>query len=117
MIPETITYDHQHLQPITIRIPDVPYRRKGRAAVGWVKAAKPGMQWSDLDRLLVKSWESRSILIRLEVPRSRTRDGTPREWMDSVEGLLPEISKKWTVELVYFGGSPDSSESLWTLQL
>ena len=49
-------------------------------------------EWSDLDHLLAKLWESHSI-------RPKVICSTP-EMRDPVESLLPEITKRGIIDLI-----------------
>lgn len=62
-----------------------------------VEETSPGARWSDLDRLLLKFWDSHSI--RPKVVDSRTEDekrGT-RDW---VRYLFPEATKGGIIDVV-----------------
>lgn len=89
---KTITSKHQALRQIAIDIPPDPgYRLRAK----WIRGAEPGMQWSDLDRLLVQLQESHSICLKIENPPSMT--GGVDEWAGF---LLPETTERGTVNLV-----------------
>ena len=55
-------------------------------------------QWSELDRLLVRLWESRSILPKVIHPTMR---GGPYGTKDFIGHLLPEMMKREMITLVY----------------
>ena len=88
---KTITTNHQDLQQISIQLPYCPRRgRHCRTIIERGKTLRNGMQWSDLDSLLVQFWESRSI--RLRVVCFWTSDGIrARDW---AVYLLPEATKR-----------------------
>ena len=57
--------------------------------------ANSRMGWSDLDRLLVEFWESRSICLLVLCPSRDWR--SVQEW---VKYLLPEVMKRGIVDVV-----------------
>lgn len=66
----------------------------------WVRGlaeTNPGVGWSDLDRLLVQLWESRSIRTKLESTESQSGVGG---MMDSVVRLLLELTKSGIIDPV-----------------
>ena len=82
---ETITPENQGFQRITVDVDRV------RILVG----VDPGVGWPDLDHLLVRFWESRSIRTTLE------SFGRPlRGMMDFAMCLLPELTKRGAIDLV-----------------
>ena len=88
MALESITSEHRDLRKITI---EPPYKD------GWVEVplsaqaqlnvAKPGVRWSDADRLLVQLSETWSIRPEVQLLIS----GRDMKW---AEYLLPEVMKK-----------------------
>lgn len=75
---ETILPDHRDLQQVTIRVPPPPastYSGKERHVIEMVEAASPGVRWSDLDRVLIGFWESRSIRSKVTYFPKRTEKG------------------------------------------
>ena len=87
---QTITPEHRDLRGISIRMP----RSLVFGGVGPDTVHSLGVaiyrRWSDLDRLLVEFWESRSIR-----PRVGCRGLGAMQWdMDyCIEYLLPEITR------------------------
>ena len=56
------------------------------------------MRWSDLDRLLVGFWESRSIRPKVMCPQPRTED--EGRVGDLAEYLLPELTRRGIMDIV-----------------
>ena len=95
MALQTITSEHKDLRQISICFscditldgPSANIRENiGEAA---------SEQWLDLDRLLIRFWESHSIRPEISYPYG-SRDG-PKEVLDC---LLPEIMKREIADLV-----------------
>ena len=88
MALETITSEHRDLRKITI---EPPFRddwvEDPLTAQAQLNVAKPGVRWSDADRLLVQLSETWSI--RPEVPLLMS--GRGMKW---AEYLLPEVTKR-----------------------
>jgi hypothetical protein len=99
---ESITSAHQGLEKISLYI---PHRDECRpTGMERVEKVNPGMRWSDLDLLLVKFWETRSICPQVLFPSSPRRDGASvQEW---AKYLLPEVMKKGIVDVVEISKSP-----------
>lgn len=97
MMLETITSGHRDLRQISIHIPYAPDYNRDLRLIEQVSAAKPGMRWSDLDRLLVQLWESHSIKSKVVCPRSRNRTMRVEDW---TKYLLPGIADRGIVELI-----------------
>ena len=94
---QTITPEHWGLQQISIRIPYAPTGdEEKRETIERIETAKPGMRWSDLDRLLVQLWESR--LIRPKIVYPPAMDGIKAK--DWASYLLPETTRRGTIDLV-----------------
>jgi len=74
---ETVTFQHQDLQQISIHIPPtLSHAMPGDdATVERVEGADPQTQWSDLDRLLVRFWDTRSIRPKVVYPRTKDSGG------------------------------------------
>ena len=97
--------DHPDLRKISLRI---PLCRCSDVNKRLIEEADLGMQWSDLDRLLVQFWESHSIQVKVACPSPLNSDG----WsvLDWVTFLLPELMKRGITDLVevpgrwFFGG-------------
>ena len=102
MTLETIMPRHRDLQQVSIQIDQdfACIAARNRAAVEeQIERANPGMRWSDLDRFLIKLWESRAI--RTTVIYSQPEIiGGEREMKDWVMYLLPELTKREIVDLV-----------------
>ena len=86
---QTVTPKHRDLQQILIHIP-FDFAIDGasmdiRQAVGETTYD----QWLDLDRLLVRLWESHTIR-----PMIRHTGMSPTEAIDRVRCLLPEMTKR-----------------------
>ena len=84
---ETITSKHRDFRKIYI---DVDHVRE-------LDKANPEVAWSDLDRLLVKFWESRSIRTRLGLTEPPKRAGGMR---GLAMFLLPELTKRGMIDFV-----------------
>jgi hypothetical protein len=97
MMLETITSKHRDLRQISIHIPHPLDYTSDLGLIERVEAAKPGMRWSDLDRLLVHLWESHSIHSKVVCPRSRNKSMRVDDW---ARYLLPEIVERGIVEPV-----------------
>ena len=96
---ETITSRHQYLQQISIRILRVRrYAQEGDFAIDWIERAYPVTWWSDLDRLLVQFWDSRSIRPKVLLPPTRKEVGM-KDWG---EHLFPELTRRGVVDLVEY---------------
>jgi hypothetical protein len=89
MMLNTITPDHRDLRSFSIHTPGIS-DCVGEQFVKEVEAARPGMQWPDLDRLLVEFWESRSIPSRVMVYGL-----SDEQVMEEQRYLLPETTKKY----------------------
>ena len=96
---QSITSEHQDLRGISIDIPFPATFRKNSAIIVLVEErGRPGMRWSDLDRLLVGFWESRSIRPKVMCPQPRTED--EGRVGDLAEYLLPELTKRGIMDVV-----------------
>jgi len=98
MTLETITLHHQDLQQLSIHIPQIVsyIAHEDGAALEQNEVVDVGVQWPDLDHLLLKFWDSRSIRPKIVGPRVRNGRGT-RDW---VGNLLPELTKRGIIDLV-----------------
>ena len=96
---ETITPQHRDLQQITI-CPDTWDRsvREDGDAVEQTEDTNPGTQWLDVDRLLVKFWDSR--LIRPKVVYLPKVANENKETRDRVLNLFPESKKRGIIDQV-----------------
>ena len=92
---ETITPAHRNLQQITIYIPYDPQAHFNffTSTVGEEKCG----QWSNLDRLLVRFWESRSIRPGVAYDTSMVQWGWARAY---TEDLLPQIAARGIIDYV-----------------
>lgn len=86
---KTLTPNHRDLHQISIYIP-VNRFLKTRLAMEEIHR-----QWADLDHFLVQLWESNAIHTRV-IYRLKGE----KEARECVRGLLPEMTKRGTVELV-----------------
>ena len=97
MALQTITLDHRELRQITIYVPYyLTYYGFGhdiRRSIGET-AFRP---WSELDRLLVQFWESRSIHPRVGCMRLG-EEGQNVAYC--ISGLFPEMMKRRIIDLV-----------------
>jgi len=97
MTLKTITPEHRDLRQIVIYLSrDLTLFEVGADLKQFLGGAI-SRQWSDLDRLLVEFWESRSIRPRV----GRVTQGERRRSMEYCIGcLLPEIKKRGIVDMV-----------------
>lgn len=86
---KTLTPNHRDLHQISIYI-HVNRFLKTRLAMEEIHR-----QWADLDHFLVQLWESNAIHTRV-IYRLKGE----KEARECVRGLLPEMTKRGTVELV-----------------
>ena len=97
MALQTITPEHRDLPQISIYVPHYlacfSVDADVEQAIGGVNFG----QWLDLDRLLVRLWESHSI--RSKVIREVLK-GEKRGMRDCIETLLPEAMKRGMIDLV-----------------
>lgn len=102
MTLDTITSEHQDLHQISIRIPHIlGYATAQECTTIERRIGKmnPGTRWSDLDRLLVGFWESRSIRAAVVYHRTPRRNGA-RGIRDWATYLFPELTKRGVIDLV-----------------
>ena len=90
---KTITADHRDLQQISIRVPYPSDEGQHRRTMIGGETARPGMRWSDLDRLLVQLWESHSVRLRIVLPWTRDK-ARANGWAGY---LLPETTKRGVI--------------------
>jgi len=92
----TITPKHRNLRRISICMPrDLALGGAGSDIIQSLGEAA-SRRWSDLDRLLVKFWESRSIRPRVGYELGLAKN---QENMDySIGRLLPEVTKRGIVD-------------------
>jgi hypothetical protein len=93
MTLRTITPEHRDFRQIEIHIPYYLILPGDSVNVRQAIGAANFGQWLDLDRLLVKLWESHSIRPKI-VPMEMTGTG------DFVECLLPEVMRSGILDLV-----------------
>ena len=101
MALQTITPGHGDLRQITLHICGYSFRDPATYVRQMVGEAEYE-QWVDLDRLLVQLWELHSIRPKVTygvVPEHREKDV-----IDCVSYLLPETTKKGTVDLANHRG-------------
>ena len=95
MALQTIGHRHRDLRQISIHVPLDLTLIRSYEDVGEVIGAGILEQWLDLDRTLVRLWESHSI--RTSVIRSRKSEAG---LVDCIGSLLPEMMRRGRVELV-----------------
>ena len=98
MTLQTLTPKHRDFQRISFHI---PYHHTVSAActdIRKIVGETAYEQWLDLDRLLVRFWESHSIRPKIAYPY-RSEEGR-KGGMYFVSRLLPEITKRGAVDLV-----------------
>jgi hypothetical protein len=81
---ETITSEHKNISGISIHV------------IERVQGTDPDMGWSDLDHLLVRFWESRSIRPKFACTRTPVGAGAMKNWALC---LLPELTKRGIIDL------------------
>lgn len=91
MMLNTVTSEHRDLQNIIISVPDA-FDESSEPMAEEVEAARPGMRWWDLDRLLARFWESRSIPTKF-IHYLENERGAPDEWY-----LLPQAMRREAIE-------------------
>ena len=96
---KTITPGHRNFRLISIRLPSMLRRIIPSDAPLRIEAGSHGVEWSDLDLLLVQFWESHSIRPKIVCPWSRPVNST-RGAKDLVLYLLPESMKRGILDLV-----------------
>ena len=98
MALETITFHHLDLERLSIHIPQTMsyITHEDGVALEQNEAVDPGVQWPDLDRLLLKFWDSRLIRPTIVSPRMGNGRGT-KDWAGN---LLPELTKRGIIDLV-----------------
>ena len=95
---ETITSRHQNLQRISIHLPQIFHQiTREDGVTEWAIRIDFGIQWLDLDNLLVQFWESRSIRPKVVYPLTNDRK---EEMRNGAGHLLPEVTKRGIVDLV-----------------
>jgi len=97
MALETITPEHQELRQISIYVPYHLTLYNVGADIRQSLGEKISRRWSDLDRLLVQFWESRSIRPRVGCVRVG-EEGQNTEHL--IGCLLPETTKRGIVDPV-----------------
>ena len=99
---ETLGSKQRGLRQISIRVPsDLVYVAAEDCAVveQRIEKANPGTRWSDLDRVLVRLWESHVTHVTVVYPQPGRRRGA-REMKDWAVYLLPEVTKRGIIDLV-----------------
>ena len=87
MALQTITSSHRDLQQILIYFP---------SRYIYTRNQETNRQWMDLDRLLVQLWESHAICTKLMYSETSEDEFV----CGYIRGLLPEVTKGVTIELV-----------------
>jgi len=93
---QTITPKHQDFQQISIHVRFGPSLTGAGVDVRQTVGERILGEWSDLDRLLVKFWESRSIRPEVISTMINREQGT----IDWIGCLLPEVTKRDLVLIV-----------------
>ena len=103
MTLETIASKHRDFQQVTIHIPSfvsyVSAEYLTMVEEEWIENASPGVRWSDLDRVLIKLWESHMTRVKVIYPQPGISYGG-REMRDWAVYLLPESTKRGITDLV-----------------
>jgi hypothetical protein len=106
MALQTITPKHQDLRQITIWLSYYLTLCGVGTEARWTVGVAKYRQWLDLDRLLVRLWESHSIRPKVVVPTKRA-DQT-KNMRGGIGSLLPEITKRGIIDFVeYHYGSQE----------
>ena len=96
---ETITSKHRDLQQITIYLYIWnPSAHEDGGTLEEIVDINTGTRWLDVDRLLVKFWDSRSI--RSKVVYVPEMENEEEETRDRVGKLFPELAKRGMIYLV-----------------
>ena len=110
MTLETIAPKHRDFQQVTIHIPSfvsyVSAESLTMAEEEWIENASPGVRWSDLDRVLIKLWESHMTRVKVIYPEPWISH-VGREMKDWAVYLLPESTKRGITDLVQEPGESD----------
>ena len=101
MALQTITPEHRDLQRISIHMPY--YLTLLGVGVGKFLGEATCREWSDLDRLLVQFWESRSIRPRVGCVRLGQKQQSTEYCIGC---LLPEITKRGIFDSLLDHGDP-----------
>lgn len=99
---KTITPEHRGLQKISISIPSLLGHVTAEDCGGIerrIEEANLGTRWSDLERLLIECWDSRSIRVEVVYPQTQTRN-LARGMKDWAVYLFPELTKRGIIDLV-----------------
>lgn len=89
MALKTITPEHRDLR-ISLHIPMYP------GDVAYSTEDEIGRQWADLDRSLIRVWESHGV--RTRVVYNSGKEG--EQGHEYIAGLLPEVTGRGIAELV-----------------
>ena len=89
---QTTIPKHQELRKVSIYVP----RHLTFFKCDTFKQSTSYGQWLDLDCLLVQFWESRSTRPRVILT---TRDGEKRNMRRFAESVLPELTRRGTIDL------------------
>ena len=98
MALQTITSKHRDLRRISFHIPYHDTVGAPSTDIRKIVGKTAYERWLDLDRLLVRFWESHSIRPKIAYPY-RSEEGR-KGGMHFVSRLLPEITKRRVVDLV-----------------
>jgi hypothetical protein len=91
MALQTITSNHRDLRQITIRMPDYLNHFDILVGITQPHTAVESEQWANLDRLLVRLWESHLIRSNLISTIGDTRY--------QMKDLLPEVTKRGATDI------------------
>jgi len=90
--PETIAFQHRNLQQTPTHTPRaLSYTLRENGVAELIEGGP------NLDRLLVRFWDSYSIRPKVIYPRKNNVKRTTRDW---VGDLLPEITKRGIIDIV-----------------
>ena len=97
MALQTITSEHRDIQQISIHVSHITPLDRINANTRQTTGESAYGQWLDLDRLLVRFWELRSI--RPRVIYVVVSEDEEKEAIDCMSFLLPEITKRGIIDL------------------
>jgi hypothetical protein len=97
---QTISPDHRDLRQITIHIPYHSPITGADANIRQAIGETDYTQWLNLDRLLVRLWESHSVRPKVAVPTEQAEGSECTR--DHVGHLLPEIANRGIIDLAEY---------------
>jgi hypothetical protein len=104
MALRTVTPNHRHLQQISLymdRLRSCHTPRQDPAHSGHGVGESNYREWLELDRLLVKLWESHSIRLRVSCYASPGKEGEVTR--SRIYILLPEVTSRGIADFVWRG--------------